>query len=121
MTYWMIDVRDRVGQRVAPTCPSPQDWRFRKVEADTFVHALRIARTEVMTMEDVERRYPRLIRSMRWAGILTIGEAVNAVYGYRVMGDPFGGAEAVAHMGGALVAVRAGIRARHAARRVSWR
>jgi len=46
MTTWMIDLLDRVGQRVLPTAPSPQDLRFRKVEGDTLGEALDRAQME---------------------------------------------------------------------------
>lgn len=68
-----------------------------------------------MTLGDeVLRRYPRLIRSMRGAGLLTETEAVGALVEYKVFGmrDDFG-SEAVVHLGGQLAAIRFGIQYRH--------
>lgn len=64
--------------------------------------------------DDIRRRYPRLIRSMRGAGLLTETEAVGALVEYKVFGirDDFG-PEAVAHLGGQLAAIRFGIQYRH--------
>jgi len=64
--------------------------------------------------DDIQRRYPRLIRSMRSAGLLTEAEAIGALVEYKVFGirEDFG-SEAVAHLGGQLEAIRQGIRYRH--------
>lgn len=68
-----------------------------------------------MTLGDeVLRRYPRLIRTMRGAGSLTEAEAVGALVEYQVFGIREGfGSEAAAHLGGQLAAIRHGIRYRH--------
>lgn len=68
-----------------------------------------------MTLGDeIQQRYPRLIRSMRGAGSLTEAEAVGALVEYQVFGIREGfGSEAVAHLGGQLAAIRHGIRYRH--------
>lgn len=64
--------------------------------------------------DDIRRRYPRLIRSMRGAGLLTEAEAVGVLVEYKVFGmrDDFG-SEAVVHLGGQLAAIRFGIQYRH--------
>jgi hypothetical protein len=64
--------------------------------------------------DDIRRRYPRLIRSMCTAGLLTEAEAVGALVEYKVFGmrDDFG-SEAVVHLGGQLAAIRHGIECRH--------
>lgn len=64
--------------------------------------------------DDIRRRYPRLIRNMRGAGLLTEVEAVGALVEYKVLGmrDDFG-SEAVVHLGGQLAAIRFGIQYRH--------
>jgi len=64
-----------------------------------------------MTLGDEHRRrYPRLIRAMRCAGLLTETEAVEASVDYKVFGIREGfGSEAVADLGGPLAAIRFGI------------
>lgn len=57
-----------------------------------------------MTRGEIERRYPRLIRAMRWAACLTPGEAVCAIYLYQ-MGDDYS-SEAVNHYGGNRAVIR---------------
>lgn len=68
-----------------------------------------------MTLGDeIQRRYPRLIRSMRGAGSLTEAEAVGALVEYQMFGIREGFcSQAVAHLGGQLAAIRHGIRYRH--------
>ena len=68
-----------------------------------------------MTMGDeIQRRYPRLIRCMRSAAVLTEAEAIGALVEYKVFGIREGfGSEAVAHLGGQLAAIRLGILYRH--------
>lgn len=68
------------------------------------------------THEEVEARYPKLIRGLRTAALLTIGEAVAAVHGYLVQGPFHVGSEAVAHIGGAAAAIRHAWRHRKAVR-----
>lgn len=70
---------------------------------------------EGMTLEDVARRWPRLLRAMRWAGPLTVGEARCAVHCYT------GQAQVDSDRGplASLEPIRAGISRRHAARR-AW-
>ena len=64
--------------------------------------------------DEIQRQYPRLIRCMRSAGLLTESEAIGALVEYKVFGihEDFG-SEAVAHLGGQLEAIRQGIRYRH--------
>jgi len=68
-----------------------------------------------MTMGDeIQRRYPRLIRCMRSAAVLTEAEAIGVLVEYKVFGIREGfGSEAVAHLGGQLAAIRHGIQYRH--------
>ena len=72
-----------------------------------------------MTLGDeVRQRYPRLIRSLRQAGLLTETEAVGALVDYKFFGIREGfGSEAVAHLGGPLAAIRWGVQSRHRLRR----
>lgn len=67
------------------------------------------------TMEEVRARYPRLIRALRWACLLTEGEAVNCLHGYSTTGAHYLGSEAVAHVGGAGRALEHAIRCRRPA------
>lgn len=69
---------------------------------------------------EVERRYPLLLRALRWGAILTQGEAVGAVQGYLINGN-HAGSEAVAHIGGAVAAIRQAWRCRHATRELHAR
>jgi hypothetical protein len=50
MTFWMVDLLDRVGHRVLPGAPSPQDMRFRKVQGSTLAEAMTRARMEVTSL-----------------------------------------------------------------------
>lgn len=51
MTTWIIDVRDKVGQRVQPYADVPkEDRRFRKIVAYTFIEALTKAQAEVAAL-----------------------------------------------------------------------
>lgn len=62
----------------------------------------------------IAKRYPRLLKCMRWAAILSYGEAECAIRdyldGYR---GPGWGGEAVAHFGGPTAVIQAAIRCRH--------
>lgn len=42
------------------------------------------------TYSDIERRWPRLLRALRWQGILTRSEAVGVVYSW-LHGIPYAG------------------------------
>ena len=68
-----------------------------------------------MTLGDViQRRYPRLIRSMCRDGRLRKTEAIRALVEYQVFGIREGFAsEAVTQLGGQLAAIQQGIQSRH--------
>ena len=51
-----------------------------------------------MTLTDIKRRYPRLIRSLQWLAILSESEAAACIRDYKA-GLSFSG-EAVNHFGG---------------------
>lgn len=73
-----------------------------------------------MTLGDeVQKQYPRLIRAMRQAGLLTESEAIGALVDYKFFGirDGFG-SEAIAHLGGPLAAIQCGVRSRN--RSFTW-
>lgn len=46
MTTWIVDLQARVGQRVQPSTPMPQDPRLRKVEGATLRDAIDRAQME---------------------------------------------------------------------------
>ena len=51
MTTWIIDLRDKVGQRVVPDADiPPESQRFRKVVANTFALGLLKAQAEVESL-----------------------------------------------------------------------
>ncbi len=58
------------------------------------------------TREHILTRYPRLIRAMCWAAILSRNEAVSAIQCHQ-NGDKWSG-EAVNHFGGNVAVIRAG-------------
>lgn len=64
-----------------------------------------------LTHEETARRYPRLLRAMRWAACLADLEAQSAIIMHRAGHDCAG--EAVNHFGGCLKVIRAGIRCRN--------
>lgn len=75
----------------------------------------------VMSNEEIERRYPRLIKAMQGVAILGVSEAVSGIRdiqfthfdpGFRPLG-----CEAVAHFGGAKVVIQAAFRHRQRYRR----
>jgi hypothetical protein len=74
-------------------------------------------RDHPMTLDDIARRYPLLIRAMRWAAILTDGEAVSAIHLHQ-MGDRYAG-EAVNHFGGIPAVFETALRCRHFVRTIS--
>lgn len=52
MTTWMVDLRDKAGQRVMPDAPwDPADRRFRKVHTDYFRDAFHLAARQVVALE----------------------------------------------------------------------
>lgn len=78
--------------------------RLRRADS-TFFHvrpqdAMKITiRKRYGSRDEIARRYPNLLALIMWQGILTQGEAVAAIAGYR-RGLP-GASEAVMHYGGA--------------------
>lgn len=67
--------------------------------------------------ESIDQAYPRLFRALRWACLLTHTEAKCCIHGFLTTGATFMGSEAVAHIGGALAAIRHALRCRHAVRK----
>jgi len=61
------------------------------------------------TPEQIRVRYPRLLRAIRYVGILSEGEAVSCIRSY-LIGDDYA-CEAVANFGGAKAMLKAGSRA----------
>lgn len=82
-----------------------------------------------MSMDEMAERYPRLIRAMKWAAILTHYEAAATLRDIRYVGMGklrpdylrHGGGEAVSHFGGPAEVIKAAIRARHVTRRQAAR
>lgn len=70
------------------------------------------------THEEIEQRYPRLVRSMSWGAGLSHDEAISAVIDYLVNGPFSKCCEAVANFGGAAAVIGQAIRSRHVVRRV---
>ena len=66
------------------------------------------------TYEEVEARYPRLIRALRWAGILSMSEARDCILGHLTTGSRYMGAESIANLGGAQLAIQLALKCRHA-------
>ena len=73
------------------------------------------------THDEVQSRYPLLVRALRWAAILTPGEATGALVGHLVNGPFSAVSEAVAHFGGSANAIRQAIRCRHVVRELHAR
>lgn len=73
-------------------------------------------RNRPMDLETIRARFPRLIRSMRWAAILTESESVGAIYMHQ-LGDKWAG-EAVNHFGGVGAVLCAAMHARHYVRTI---
>jgi hypothetical protein len=69
-----------------------------------------------MTREEVERRYPRLLRCMRDVAILSRGEAISGLADRINYGWDFSG-EAINHYGGILMVIRNAIQWRHQIRK----
>lgn len=72
-----------------------------------------------LSHEAVAKAYPRLVKALRFACILTQSEAESCLQGYLTTGSSYIGSEAVAHVGGALAAIRHAIRCRKLIRRIS--
>jgi hypothetical protein len=62
-----------------------------------------------MTYPEIERRYPLLIASMKWAAILTTTEAADCI---RALQENRGSGEAVSHFGGPVEVFKAALRCR---------
>jgi hypothetical protein len=85
-------------------------WGPRKMLCDQCIDR----RTYRLTSDQLAVRYPRLIRALKWAAILSDGEAASAIRDYRDgFGAPGFGCEAVAHVGGPAAALRHAFRVRH--------
>ena len=77
-----------------------------------------------LTWEECEKRWPRLVRSMQWAAILSSGEAACALRDYRSIRDghlrgiayQHMGGEAVVHFGGCRKVILSGIEWRESRR-----
>jgi hypothetical protein len=63
-----------------------------------------------MTYEEIEERYPCLIRAMQWAAILSVHEARECI---RAIQEKRGSGEAVSHFGGPVAVFKAALRCRH--------
>jgi hypothetical protein len=62
-----------------------------------------------MTYEEIERRYPLLIDSMKWAAILSTTEAADCI---RALQEHRGSGEAVDHFGGPRAVLAGALRCR---------
>jgi hypothetical protein len=60
-----------------------------------------------MRYEEIEARYPRLVRSMQWAAILSLYEALDCI---RALKEKRGSGEAVSHFGGPVAVLKAALR-----------
>lgn len=69
------------------------------------------------TREEVLAQFPMLVRALRWACILSQGEAVGAIHGMITTGSYYMGSEAVAHVGGSARAIAHAWRCRGNVRR----
>jgi hypothetical protein len=68
-----------------------------------------------MTYEEIERRYPLLIESMKWAAILSTTEAADCI---RALQEHRGSGEAVDHFGGPRAVLAGALRCRRYAYQV---
>lgn len=66
----------------------------------------------------IRARYPTLLRAMRYASILSHGEAESALYGLIMLGLRDLGCEAVSNAGGSGQVIRHAWRCRHHVRRL---
>lgn len=73
--------------------------------------------TSYLDHDEAARRYPRLIRAMRWVACLAQLEAQSAIIMHRA-GHAWAG-EAVNHAGGCAAVIRNAIRCRHITRRAA--
>lgn len=68
-------------------------------------------------LDAIARRFPLLLRSMKWAAILCDTEARASIRDFK---HGHGSGEAVSHFGGPLEVIRAGIRCRTVVRKI-WK
>ena len=68
-----------------------------------------------MTYEEIKRRYPLLIESMKWAAILSTTEAADCI---RALQEHRGSGEAVDHFGGPRAVLAGALRCRRYAYQV---
>ena len=68
---------------------------------------------EIMTYDEIRRRYKRLIRHMMQVAILCDTEAVSAIQSYQILGHNAYGCEAVGHYGGCVKVITEAIKMRH--------
>mgnify|MGYP001600438486 CR=1 FL=1 len=72
-----------------------------------------------LTADEIAAHYPLLIRAMKWAAILSDGEAACTLRDYRDGYQNAGfGCEATVHYGGPLAVIQAAWRARHTVARL---
>lgn len=72
-----------------------------------------------MDYQTIARRYPHLLRAMKWAGCLSSFETVSAIYAWQCGHHTAG--EGVSHAGGTAVLIRDAVRWRHHVRRINRR
>ena len=67
--------------------------------------------------EEILAQFPRLVRALRWACLLSEAEAIGAILGMLTTGSYYQGSEALAHVGGSGNAIGHAWRCRHAVRK----
>ncbi len=72
-----------------------------------------------MTRDEIEARFPHLIRALRWAACLTTGESVTCLQARMERRE--WASEAINHYGGVSAALAGAWRCRHAAREFALR
>lgn len=95
--FWRVDHVDHNGLKLSKHCLT--------ASGKLGFHQLRYCRLYPST-ESIRHRYSRLIRLLKEICLLTQGEAESAIQGYIINGGYFVGSEAIAHIGGALTAIR---------------
>ena len=81
--------------------------------------AMQVARAS-FTHDQVQARFPRLIRALAEAALLTRGEAISAVSHFKRAGyQPYSTSEAACHIGGSIGCAQA-LRRRRENRPVPW-
>ena len=66
-----------------------------------------------LSADECAKRYPRLLRAMKWAACLSETEASATLRDLRNGNARYGGGEAVSHFGGPLAVLQAAKRCRH--------